>query len=387
MKINALSISIDKNPSTQPNVLICGGLVVGGPQTHVTILCKCLLAAGANVTIAAAATNIKSCEIAALRALGVRVLVSRFGFGRMKWLGTLQSLFILTLLLRRNFDTLYCIGHGKMHLFCLRFLRDFGKAIYHEIAECPKPGSQGAIVAARMTAIVGNSRKVSSELQALCPGLPVTTIPFLTSDVEIPPPERKPMEAGETIRIAFLGRIVSHKRPDKLIKEWKNLCMLPGFGPARLDLYGGDYGNGLIDRMRSTISCLGLGEQIMIHGRYHLDALPGIFSCTDLVVLPSEYEGLPLVLVEAMQKGIPIVATSAGGCEELGYGNPDTIITPGTSWEEFVSGLSTMVISIRAGEISAPRIHEWTERRYGFKKVSKAWVEVLTENTTLSSQQ
>ncbi|MES2467250.1 MAG: glycosyltransferase family 4 protein [Verrucomicrobiota bacterium] len=369
----------------KPEILISGGLAVGGPQTHVTILCKCLLAAGANVTIAAAATNMKPHEISAVRALGVRVIVPKFGFGRMKFLGTLQTFLTWPLLLPRSFDTLYCIGHGKMHLFCLRFLRDGGKAIYHEIVECPKPGSTADAVAARMTAIIGNSRKVSSDLRALFPNTPVTTIPFLTSEVEIPPPERKPMEPGETIRIAFLGRMVSHKRPDKLIEEWQKLCMLPAFGPARLDLYGGDYGNGLIDRLRATISCLGLGEQITVHGRYDLDALPEIFSRADLVVLPSEYEGLPLVLVEAMQQGIPIVATSAGGCEELGDANPDVCITQGTQWEDFVPGLATMIQRLRNGEINPDRLHAWTEKRYGFQPVSEAWIEVLTENTSVST--
>ncbi len=358
-------------------ILISGGLVVGGPQTHVTILCKSLLAAGAKVTIAAAATNMKPPEIAAIRALGVRVLVPKCGFGRMKWLGTLQCLLTWPLLLRKRFDTLYCIGHGKMHLFCLRFVSPEGKRIYHEIVECPKPGSMGAKVAERMTALVGNSRQVSSGLRALFPGIPVTTIPFLTSEAAVPPPRRQPIDPAQTIRIAFLGRIVSHKRPDKLVEEWPELCKLPGFSPARLDLYGGDYGNGIIDQIRATITRLGLDSEITIHGRYPIDALPDIFSRTDLVVLPSKMEGLPLVLVEAMQQGIPIVATSAGGCEELGDSNPDAIITSGTEWENFVPGLAAMMQRLREGEIDSGRLHAWTELRYGFEPVSKDWVEVL----------
>ena len=42
---------------TKRKILISGGLVVGGPQTHVTILCGILKSNGADVTIAAAATN------------------------------------------------------------------------------------------------------------------------------------------------------------------------------------------------------------------------------------------------------------------------------------------------------------------------------------------
>jgi len=211
----------------------------------------------------------------------------------------------------------------------------------------------------------------------LCPGLPVATIPFLTSEAELPPPQRPPVDPSRPIRIAFLGRIVSHKRPLELVEEWKTLCQLPGFSPARLDLYGGDYGNGLIDQIRESIQRLGLEAQITCHGRYPIETLPEIFSRTDLVVLPSTMEGLPLVLVEAMQQGIPIVATSAGGCEELGDSNPDAIITPGTEWEDFVDGLATMIQRIRNNEIQPARLHAWTEQRYGYKPVAKAWVEAL----------
>lgn len=368
---------ISHNQAPSGNILISGGLGVGGPQTHVTILCKCLLAAGADVTIAAAATNMKPVDVAGLRSLGVRILVPRFGFGRMKCIGTLQSLLTWPLLLRRRYDTLYCIGHGKMHVFAARFIRLGGRKIYHEIVECPKPGSAAAATAVRMTHLVGNSRLVSSQMQELFPSIPVTTIPFLTSEAVIPPPQRKTIAADQIIRIAFLGRVVPHKRPDKMVEEWRELCKLPGFSPARLDIYGGDYGNGMIDRLRATITRLGLDEQITVHGRYSLDALPEIFSRTDLVVLPSQFEGLPLVLVEAMQQGIPIVTTSAGGCEELGDDNPDAIITQGTNWEDFVPGVATMMQRIRNREIDPARIHAWVEQRYGFHAVSKAWVEKL----------
>lgn len=365
--------------TSKTHILISGGLAVGGPQTQVTLLCKALLAAGAQVTIAAAATNMKPLEVEALRKLGVRVLVPKFGFGRLKWLGTLQCLLTWPFLLRQRFDTLYCIGHGKMHLFCLRFVRPGGKTIYHEIVECPKPGSMGAKVAERMSRLVGNSRVVSSGLRALFPGTPVTTIPFLTSEASVPPPTRPPTDPTQTIRIAFLGRMVSHKRPDKLIEQWGKFRQLPSFHPARLDLYGGDYGNGMIEKLREMVTRLGLESEIKVHGRYPLEALPDIFAHTDLVVLPSEYEGLPLVLVEAMQQGIPIVATSAGGCEELGDSNPDAIITPGTDWETFVVGLANMMQRLRNGEIDPIRLHAWTEKRYGFEPVSKAWVEVLSK--------
>ena len=284
IKITSI-MTIAKTQFNRKNILISGGLAVGGPQTHVTILCKFLRAAGLNVTIAATASNMEPFEIEALRKLGVRVLVPKLGFGRFKWIGTLQCLITWPFVLPRRFDTLYCIGHGKMHLFCLRFLHDGGKAIYHEIVQCPKPDSTAAAVAARMNSLVGNSRKVSSELRLLYPSLPVTTIPFLTAEGEMPTPVRKSKTLTGTINVAFFGRMVAHKRPDKLVKEWQKLTKIPGFSPARLDLYGGDYGTGMINQIRDMIKRSGLESEITCHGRYSLKELPGILSRTDLCLL------------------------------------------------------------------------------------------------------
>jgi len=363
-------------------VLISGGLTVGGPQTHLTLLCKVLRGACADVTIVGAATNWSSEEIAALRATGVRIVVSPFGFGRLKHLGNIFAFLAWPFLLRRDYDVLYCIGTGKMHLWLCRFIRNGCKTIYHEIVECPKPDSVGALVATQMTHLIGNSRIVSREMTKLWPNTKIETIPFLTSASTFATPKPKASPQGHDLRIAFLGRIVAHKRPDKLIENWSSLSALPGFSPARLDIYGGDYESPYINTLRSRVLELGLQERIRIHGRYGADQLPRILANTDLVVLPSIIEGLPLVLVEAMLRGIPIVATSAGGCEELGDNNPDVIISTGTSWDGFVAGLAKMISLIRSNRIDSARLHAWTEERYGYGTVSIAWSNALMMDAT-----
>lgn len=354
-------------------VLISGGLAIGGPQTHVTILSHVLLEAGAEVTVACASTNWQTPEIKALQATGVRVAVSPFGFGKWKQFGNLYALLCWPFLLRRDYDVVYCIGEGKMHLWASRFVRRGGERIYHEIVECPKPRSAGALVASKMTKLISNSSRISVEMTKSFPGKPVETIPFLTSTEPMPVPSPNCVEPTNTLRVAFLGRIVMHKRPGMLIEQWNNLCQKTGFAPARLDIYGGDYGTPLVDVLRQKILERGLEDHIRLHGDYPIQRLPEILSRTDMVVLPSSFEGLPLVLVEAMLRGIPIVATSAGGCRELGEENPDVIITPGTAWNDFAVGMVQMAKRIRTGNIDPVRLHAWTEERYGFSSVSQKW--------------
>ncbi len=71
-----------KSKAKRQRILISGGMADGGMQTHVTHLCRVLLQAGAGeITVASASTNWPDEALADLKALGVRIIVSPFGFG------------------------------------------------------------------------------------------------------------------------------------------------------------------------------------------------------------------------------------------------------------------------------------------------------------------
>jgi glycosyltransferase involved in cell wall biosynthesis len=357
-------------------ILISGGLALGGTQTHIANLCRVLCDAGAEVAVASASCKWSDEAIADLRKLGVRICISPFGFGRFGILGKAFALLFWPFLLRHNYDVVYCIGEGWMHLWASRFAGNRGWRIYHEIVISPPPGSVGAKVAARMDVVVANSRDVARRMSKFLGDIPVRAIPFLTSSAPMDPPRDRFRLPGRELNITFLGRLAPHKSPDKLLEAWPAWMKQESLGPARLDIYGGDY-DGLGANMLARISELGLQENVSLHGAYSIEDLPKIFESTDIVVLPSIYEGLPLVLVEAMQCGIPVVATSAGGTAELGDGNPDVIITEGIDWNKFATGLETMAKRVRAGEIDRIRLHAWTEARYGFDRVSEIWRQAL----------
>ena len=72
---------------------------------------------------------------------------------------------------------------------------------------------------------------------------------------------------------------------------------------------------------------LGLTPRVQFVGQ--LDDVGGLLAAADGVVLPSRWEGLPLVLLEAMARGRPIVATSVGGmADTLEDGATGTLVPP-----------------------------------------------------------
>ncbi len=92
----------------------------------------------------------------------------------------------------------------------------------------------------------------------------------------------------------------------------KTLRRVPG--PWHLHLVGSGSGS-------EQDACLGLaadlGERVTVHGVLSHEDLGRLMRACDIFVLPSFYEGLPLVLLEAMACGCRVVSTNLPGVMEL----------------------------------------------------------------------
>ncbi|MGO9109690.1 MAG: glycosyltransferase family 4 protein [Thermoguttaceae bacterium] len=315
-------------------------------------------------------------ELEELRASGVNVHLSK--------LGGLGALLTWPLTIRREFDVLYCIGQGRSHALAKRFLLPGGLALYHEVLECPAPKSVAARTMPIMDGLIANSRVVGREMQARWPHKPVRVIPFLTAEQVVNEPSRRPPIDHRELRVVYLGRLVEYKGAPRLIREWASLSQRAALAPARLDIYGSDLDPATLPRLRKSIEDHGLQDRVCCHGPYKHGDVSKILADADLVVLPSEWEGLPLVLVEAMQYGVPIVATNVGGNTELGDANPDAIITQ-PAWEPFVDGLLQMAAKLRSGGVDAVRLHRWAEQRYGYATVAQQWGRALLDSRSYFS--
>ena len=64
-----------------------------------------------------------------------------------------------------------------------------------------------------------------------------------------------------------------------------------------------------------------LVKQLNLDGRIHFlgtrSDVPALLAASDLFILPSLWEGLPMALIEAMASGLPVVATRVSGTNEV----------------------------------------------------------------------
>ncbi len=122
---------------------------------------------------------------------------------------------------------------------------------------------------------------------------------------------------------------------------------------------------------------LGLSPRVQFVGQ--LEDVGGLLAAADAVLLPSRWEGLPLVLLEAMARGRPIVASAVGGmADALEDGVSGTLVPPGdvTALTAALEGLHKRGDRAwRLGRVAAQRVRE----RYTWHAVAEGFESVYDE--------
>jgi glycosyltransferase involved in cell wall biosynthesis len=112
------------------------------------------------------------------------------------------------------------------------------------------------------------------------------------------------------IRFAYVGNINFSKGLDLVIQA---LNML-NTDNIELNIYGNVQNPSYFTQVMNTCS----KQQIVkYHGAYKPDDLPGIFSQTDIAVVPSRSESYSFLVRECFHAGVPVIATNVGGIPEI----------------------------------------------------------------------
>jgi glycosyltransferase involved in cell wall biosynthesis/GT2 family glycosyltransferase len=112
--------------------------------------------------------------------------------------------------------------------------------------------------------------------------------------------------------ILYPARLEPQKRPRMLVKILRELrdrcprfvCLIAGDGPQRSWL------EGAIRRYR-------LSAYVRVLGAVPPDKMPELMAVSDILLLPSEAEGISLAIFEAMAMALVVVASDVGGQNEL----------------------------------------------------------------------
>lgn len=136
----------------------------------------------------------------------------------------------------------------------------------------------------------------------------VTPIPFAYFP-EVQPPALTQRPSTEALRVAYVGGFHHWKAPDRLLTALKDVRR-----PWTLEVAGDGSGRA---RLMAQADELGLGSQVTWHGPVANAGAVQLMARSDLLVVPSRYDGWGAVVNESLLVGTPVLCTPAVGAHQL----------------------------------------------------------------------
>lgn len=137
------------------------------------------------------------------------------------------------------------------------------------------------------------------------------------------------------IRCLVVGRVCQQKGQLALVNHWRHAVA----SPTELHLVGPVTPS----RRRKLSGVAG----VYVHGHQH-DVVPWLASA-DVVLMPSLWEGLPLVAVESLAAGVPVVGFDSANLDDLGFAPPHLSTVPTAAFDELVTVAARVAQVRRSG--------------------------------------
>ncbi len=102
------------------------------------------------------------------------------------------------------------------------------------------------------------------------------------------------------------------------------------------------------DDMLALLAAAGLEDRLRLLG--YRDDVPAVLAASDIFVLPSYYEGLPMSVIEAMLTGLPVVASDLPGTREQVIPEVTGLLVPPRQAAPLAAALQRLVHNPRLRE-------------------------------------
>ncbi len=123
---------------------------------------------------------------------------------------------------------------------------------------------------------------------------------------------------AEAPLILFVGNFYAIKNPLLAVRALPLLSTTDFPVPPVLVMVGG---GPLESAVRQEADQLGVGDRVILAGRTDAAGVARSMQAADVLLLPSQNEGVPNVILEAFACGLPVVASRVGGIPEVHPGD------------------------------------------------------------------
>lgn len=177
----------------------------------------------------------------------------------------------------------------------------------------------------------------------------------------------RPSETAPTgpPRLVNVARHVEVKGLDVLLRAF--VAVASRRPDLTLDLIGD---GPLTDVLQRTAAALDLSERVRFHGSAAAEQVAGALQLSNVFVLSSLSENMPLVVLEALCSGLPVAATDVGGVAEA-VGRDGVLAPAGDA-----GALAAAIEAVLDGRYDRRDIAARAAERWSFDAVGRTWDEI-----------
>lgn len=227
--------------------------------------------------------------------------------------------------------------------------------------------------------IIAVSEEVKTSILQTLPGIPADKVTTISNSVDV---NRYGVRAGRAALRRELGLGEQEKVAAVVatFKEQKGhrflLDALPEVVKKFPDFRVLFIGDGeLRDVLHAQTMALRLDKNVRFLGSR--GDVPALLAASDLFILPSLWEGLPMALIEAMASGLPVIATRVSGTNQvMRHGETGLLVAPGDSVElrdAMLELLSSPDLALEMGKTARRRV----EVHFGAQKQAQEYFDLF----------
>lgn len=183
---------------------------------------------------------------------------------------------------------------------------------------------------------------------------------------------------NQKIRFLFVGRLEEQKGVKYLIQAAKILMnstknlqiILVGDGSQR-------------ERLERLTKKGGLEECVIFLGSVDEDELIELYSTSDIFIIPSIWEGLPLTILEAWAARLPVVTTNVGGIPEVCANEENALIVPAKDSKALANGMLKLIEDKNLRNKLGENGRKLVEEKYSWARVGIDVQRVYEDQTNI----
>jgi len=190
----------------------------------------------------------------------------------------------------------------------------------------------------------------------------VVLINNAVSKQRIPARVANTYELGSEITCVFVGSLRAPKNLTLLLEAFASLrnpdarLKIVGEGPDRVTL-------------ESLAKSLGIDSHVQFLG--NVSNVGAILAESDVFLMSSAWEGLPIALIEATLAGLPVVVTNVGGCAEVVHQCANGFVVDSLNVDDYAAALRKMVTDERLRSFFSRNALQFSEEFEIGKSVEK----------------